>query len=113
MLDPQQDRIDALKTAPKIKIQAEWTTDSYCHQSSNGDISEIGVDGWLVRINGIKFPRPREDHSFDGGRPIFEDGWDWTWRYTPQEGNTEAGKQKAIDQAMREARLPWSQLQSA
>ena len=105
MLDPKQTQIDALKTAPKIKIRAEWTTDSYTHQNARGDITEVGVDGWQVRINGIKFPRAKWDDD--------RNGWDWSWRYTPNEGHTEAGKQMAIDHAMRDARLPWSQLQSA
>ena len=41
------------------------------------------VAGWLVRINGKKYPRGH----FDG-----DDTPDWTYRYTPGEGNTEAGK---------------------
>ena len=102
--DPNQEKIDALKTAPKIKIQAEWTQDSYTHQNAQGDITEVGVDGWLVRINGIKFPRPQLDD---------EGGWDWSWRYTPGEGHTEQGKQLAINKAMSDAKLPWSYLQPA
>ena len=105
MWDVKQDQIDALKHTPKLRIQAEWTSDSYCHQNARGDITEVGVDGWLVRINGLKFPRAKWDDD--------RMGWDWSWRYTPNEGNTEAGKLKAIDHAMRDARLPWSQLQPA
>jgi len=104
MWDPKQDQIDALKRTPKLRIQAEWTQDSYCHQNARGDIEEVGVDGWQVRLNGIKFPRPQLDDEL---------GWDWSWRYTPKEGNTEQGKQIAIDQAMSDARLPWSYLQLA
>ena len=105
MWDPKQTQIDALKHTSKLRIRAEWTTDSYTQQNAQGDITEVGVDGWLVRINGLKFPRAKWDDD--------RNGWDWTWRYTPNEGNTEEGKQKAIDHAMRDARLPWSYLQPA
>ena len=104
MQDIRQKQIDALKTAPKIKIQAEWTQDAYTHQDARGHIQEVGVDGWLVRLNGIKFPRPQLDD---------EGGWDWSWRYTPKGGQSEEAKHKAITEAMREAKLPWSHLQTA
>jgi len=54
------------------------------------------VKGWLVRINGKKYPR---GHTDGDGTP------DWTYRYTPQEGQTEEGKKIAIDRALSEARL--------
>ena len=42
---------------------------------------------------------------------IFGDGNpDWTYRYTPKEGHTEAGKRIAIWRAMQEARLPMALL---
>jgi len=51
------------------------------------------VAGWLVRINGKKYPR---DNYAD-------DGVDWTYRYTAP--NTDKGRQTAIRRALGEARL--------
>ena len=50
----------------------------------------------MVGLYGKKYPR---GHTDGDGTP------DWTYRYTPGEGNTEAGKKIAIDRALGEARL--------
>mgnify|MGYP001456288280 CR=1 FL=1 len=52
--------------------------------------------GFFDRINGKKYPR---GHTDGDGSP------DWTYRYTPEEKNTEEGKQVAIQRALRESRL--------
>ena len=51
-----------------LKIQTEWTEDSYTNQDELGNIKTVDVNGWLVRINGKKYPR---DNYGD-------DGIDWT-----------------------------------
>ena len=81
-----------------LKIDAEWTDTDYWNRRSNynDDLDMVNVKGWLVRINGRKYPRGH----FDG-----DDTPDWTYRYTPQEGQTEAGKRKAIENALKEAGL--------
>ncbi len=78
-----------------LKIQAQWTDNDYwerIHPDSD-EMRCINVAGWLIRINGKKFPR---DNYGD-------DGIDWTYRYTSE--NTESGKQIAIGRALTEARL--------
>ena len=72
-----------------LKIQTQWTEDSYTKQDDNGDIETVDVKGWLVRINGKKYPR---DNYGD-------DGVDWTYRYTTK------NRRQAIDHALSEARL--------
>ena len=81
-----------------LKVKAEWTENDYLDRThpDTDDLTCVTVKGWLVRINGKKYPRGH----FDG-----DDTPDWTYRYTPQEGNTEAGKKIAIDRALGEARL--------
>jgi hypothetical protein len=81
-----------------LKITAEWTENDYWDRThpDTDDLTCVTVAGWLVRINGRKYPRGH----FDG-----DDTPDWTYRYTPQEGNTEAGKKIAIGRALSEARL--------
>ena len=81
-----------------LKIKAEWTENDYWDRThpDTDDLTCVTVNGWLVRINGRKYPRGH----FDG-----DDTPDWTYRYTPGEGNTEAGKKIAIDRALGEARL--------
>ena len=81
-----------------LKITAEWTDNDYWERidPEYDDLKCVTVAGWLVRINGKKYPRGH----FDG-----DDTPDWTYRYTPGEGNTEAGKKIAIDRALGEARL--------
>ena len=75
-----------------LKIQTEWTEDVYTNQDIDGNISTVEVNGWLIRINGKKYPRQLGD-----------EGIDWTYRYTAP--NTEEGMQTAIKNALREARL--------
>ena len=72
-----------------LKIQTEWTEDSYTKQDDNGNIETVDVKGWLVRINGKKYPRGNYG----------DDGVDWTYRYTTK------NRRKAIDHALSEARL--------
>ena len=104
MQDPKQKEIDALKTASKIKIYAEFDHNSYAYRPDRYmdayDTEE--VSGWLIRINGIKFPRPKYDYDVED--------WDWSWRYTPKGGNSEEAKEIAIENAMIDAKLPWSML---
>ena len=76
-----------------LKIQTEWTEDVYTNQDIDGNIETVDVNGWLIRINGKKYPR---DNYGD-------DGVDWTYRYTSP--NTEEGRQTAIKRALSEARL--------
>ena len=76
-----------------LKIQTQWTEDVYTNQDIDGNIETVDVNGWLIRINGKKYPR---GHYGD-------DGLDWTYRYTAP--NTEEGRQTAIKRALSEARL--------
>ncbi len=76
-----------------LKIQAQWTEDLYTNQDTDGNIETVDVNGWLVRINGRKYPRGNYG----------DDGLDWTYRYTSP--NTESGKQIAIKRALTEAGL--------
>tara|TARA_B100001057_G_scaffold268878_1_gene269047 strand:- start:375 stop:650 length:276 start_codon:yes stop_codon:yes gene_type:complete len=76
-----------------LKIQTQWTEDIYTNQDIDGNIETVDVDGWLIRINGKKYPR---GHHGD-------DGLDWTYRYTAP--NTEEGRQTAIKRALQDARL--------
>ena len=71
-----------------LKIQAEWTEDVYTNQDEHGNIETVDVKGWLVRINGKKYPRQLGD-----------DGIDWTYRYTTKD------RDQAIMNALQEARL--------
>ena len=77
-----------------LKITAEWTDDDYWDRELpyTDDLTCTNVAGWLIRVNGKKFPR---GHYGD-------DGLDWTYRYTPEEGKTEQGKQIAIQRAITE-----------
>ena len=76
-----------------LKIQTQWTEDVYTNQDIDGNIETVDVNGWLIRINGKKYPR---GHYGD-------DGLDWTYRYTAP--NTEEGRQTAIKRALQDARL--------
>ena len=76
-----------------LKIQTQWTEDIYTNQDIDGNIKTVDGDGWLIRINGKKYPR---GHYGD-------DGLDWTYRYTAPK--TEEGRQTAIKRALQEARL--------
>ena len=81
-----------------LKITAQWTDNDYHERFApdSDDLKVVNVAGWLIRINGKKYPR---GHTDGDGSP------DWTYRYTPEEGNTEEGKQVAIQRALRESRL--------
>ena len=78
-----------------LKIQTEWTDNDYWERRypDSDEMECINVAGWLVRINGKKYPR---DNYAD-------DGVDWTYRYTSP--NTEEGRQTAIKHALQSARL--------
>ena len=76
-----------------LKIQTEWTEDVYTNQDIDGNIKTVDVNGWLIRINGKKYPRGNYG----------DDGLDWTYRYTAP--NTEEGRQTAIKHALASARL--------
>ena len=76
-----------------LKIQTEWTENDYwerVHPDSD-DMRCVPVKGWLVRINGRKFPR---GHTDGDGEP------DWTYRYTHESKKTEEGKKTAIERAL-------------
>ena len=75
-----------------LKIQTEWTEDIYTNQDIDGNIETVDVKGWLIRINGKKYPRQ-----------LGEDGIDWTYRYTAP--NTEEARQTAMKRAIQEAGL--------
>jgi hypothetical protein len=79
-----------------LKITAQWTDNDY-HERRNPDSDDmkvVNVAGWLIRINGKKYPR---GHTDGDGSP------DWTYRYTAE--NNKEGKQVAIQRALRESRL--------
>ena len=71
-----------------LKIQTQWTENSYTDQDEYGNIMTVDVNGWLVRINGKKYPRQ-----------LGEEGIDWTYRYTTKD------RRQAIENALQEARL--------
>ena len=77
-----------------LKIQTEYTDNDYWEREHPDidDLRCINVAGWLIRINGKKYPRQLGD-----------EGIDWTYRYTAP--NTEEGRQTAIKRALSEARL--------
>jgi len=94
--DPKHDQLMALKTASTLKTSAEYGGVTFQHP--DGEIQEY--DGWHVRLNGYKFPRPRYDHH--------SQTWDWKARYeTP---NTQQGKQEAINLAIRQSGHWWGRL---
>ena len=78
-----------------LKIQTEYTDNDYWERKypDSDDLECVNVAGWLIRINGKKYPR---DNWGD-------DGVDWSYRYTSP--NTEEGKKEAIKRALSEARL--------
>ena len=76
-----------------LKIQTQWTEDVYTNQDMDGNIKTVDVNGWLIRINGKKYPRGNYG----------DNGIDWTYRYTSP--NTEEGRQTAIKHALQSARL--------
>ena len=74
-----------------LKIQTEWTEDSYTEQDEHGNIKTVDVNGWLVRINGYKYPRPQ----------MMDGDMDYTMRYVSPKNNA-GGKMIAIGMAMRD-----------
>ena len=78
-----------------LKITTQWTEDSYTDQDEHGKIETVDVHGWLVRINGMKYPR---GHTDGDGTP------DWTYRYT-RHGRSEEGRRIGIEQALISAGL--------
>ena len=94
--EPKHDELIRLKDAPALKTSAEYG--GVTMQYADGSIEEF--DGWTVRLNGYKFPRPRWDfHS---------ETWDWLPKYeTP---NTPQGKQEAINLAIRQSGHWWGKL---
>jgi hypothetical protein len=79
-----------------LKIQTEWTDNDYWNRKyeDSDELECVNVAGWLVRINGMKYPR---------GNYADNDTLDWTYRYTSP--NTEEGRRTAIERALKEARL--------
>ena len=77
-----------------LKIQTQWTENDYWERRypDSDEMDCVAVRGWLVRINGKKYPRQLGD-----------EGIDWTYRYTSP--NTEEGRQTAIKHALQEARI--------
>ena len=77
-----------------LKIQTEWTDDDYWNRKypDSDEMECVNVAGWLIRINGKKYPRQ-----------LGEDDIDWSYRYTCE--NNESGKQIAIQRALTEAGL--------
>ena len=77
-----------------LKIQTQWTENDYWERRhpDSDEMDCTAVRGWLVRINGKKYPRQLGD-----------EGIDWTYRYTSP--STEEGRQTAIKHALQEARL--------
>ena len=79
-----------------LKIQTEFTDNDYWDRKypDSDELECVNVAGWLIRINGKKYPR---------GHYADDDTLDWTYRYTAP--NTEEGRQTAIQRALSEARL--------
>ena len=75
-----------------LKITAEWTKDDYYNRSSrdSDDLICVNVQGWLVRINGVKFPRPQ----------IVDGELDYSYRWTLN--NNEESKLVAVEKALKE-----------
>ena len=77
-----------------LKIKTQYTENDYWERRypDSDEMDCVAVRGWLIRINGKKYPRQLGD-----------EGIDWTYRYTAP--NTEDGRQIAIKRALQEARL--------
>ena len=73
-----------------MKITANWTDDDYWDRKypDSDEMECTNVAGWLIRINGKKYPRQ-----------LGEEGIDWTYRYTTKD------KDEAIKNAIKDARL--------
>ena len=78
-----------------LKIKAQWTENDYWERRhpDSDEMDCVAVRGWLIRINGKKYPRGNYG----------DDGVDWTYRYTAPK--TEEGMQTAIKHALDSARL--------
>lgn len=78
------------KSGLPLKITANWTDDDYWDRRypDSDEMECTNVAGWLVRINGKKYPRQ-----------LGEEGIDWTYRYTTKD------KDEAIKNAIKDARL--------
>ena len=81
-----------------LKVTTQWTDDDYYERPDpeTDQMTMVNVQGWLVMINGKKYPRP--DVDGDGTE-------DWSYRYTPKVGHTESGKLIAIGNALKDAGL--------
>ena len=79
-----------------LKITAQWTDNDYHERFApdSDDLKVVNVAGWLIRINGKKYPR---GHTDGDGSP------DWTYRYTA--GHDEDGKKVAVNRALTEERF--------
>ena len=75
-----------------LKIDTELSENIYTNQDIDGNIETVDVKGWLIRINGKKYPRQLGD-----------EGIDWTYRWTSP--NTEQGRQTAIERSLSQAGL--------
>ena len=80
------------KNGLPLKITTEWTNDDYYNKTSHesDDLICTNVQGWLVRINGVKFPRPQ----------IIDGDLDYSYRWTLN--NNEESKAVAIEKALGE-----------
>ncbi len=78
-----------------LKIQTEWTENDYWERRypDSDEMDCVEVRGWLVRINGKKYPRGNYG----------DDGLVWTYRYTSPK--TEEGRKTEIKHALQSARL--------
>ena len=78
------------KSGLPLKITATWTDDDYWDRKypDSDEMECTNVAGWLIRINGKKYPRQ-----------LGEEGIDWTYRYTTKD------KDEAIKNAIKDARL--------
>ena len=76
-------------------IKTQYTDNDYWERKhdDSDEMECVNVAGWLIRINGKKYPRGNYG----------DDGLDWTYRYTSP--NTAEGRQEAIKRAFYEARL--------
>ena len=75
-----------------LKIHTEYTENDYWERRypDSDEMDCVAVKGWLIRINGKKYPR---GHTDGDGTP------DWTYRYTSK------NRRDAIDNALKQARL--------
>ena len=79
-----------------LKVKAMWTDNDYWDRRDPGkdELACVNVAGWLITINGKKYPR---GHTDGDGTP------DWTYRYTADK--TESGKRIAIGRALQDLSL--------